>query len=450
MQIIEPPGHCQEGGYSFDNSPGPFFGAKSGQMGFLIAKPIREIFNVPSLHWFGLNKAWPAGGRLALAVFFLAFSLGGIGAEAFGQASVIDWSQVSKIKPNLRVIVLVQSDRPLELEDLSSLANSGLSPADRDAGLILGLRKAAFKTTLRQWMEKPPLPAHLHGALLERFRMTGIYRVGFEVMEKEYRAPLYFEVTMPRSGFGQLLLSSDHLTSPSGESAIRVDSAQNRWLCINYPEVRTGQKIKFQFGFAYQANMGELLAHDLQLADKPHSVDLPAEIKVFLEGGYKIDPAFPDAVRWAQEGKPAAPDARREYARLSKFLQKSVTYDKKKRGEYFGGRSVYSSMEDMYQDPAITLNRGVGACPDTVLLECTFLRASGIPCRTAGRFGHFFSQLYLAGQGWVSTSVTPTGIPLIVSGGPDHVPYQKWIPRIPLRTTQWEASVRITAIEKDE
>jgi len=450
MQINKPPGNCKREGLFWQFS-GPFFkGDKSKQVRFQLAKPIREFIKIFSLHSINPNKTWSAGGRLAFVAFFLVFSLGGIGTEAFGQASVIDWGQISKIKPNLRVIVMVQSDRPLNLEDLSSLANFGLFPADRDAGLVIGLRKAVFKTTLRQWMEKPPLPSHLHGILLHRFRMTGIYRVGFEVIEREYLGPLHFEVTMPRAGFGQQLLNADHITVPSGESAIRVDTAQNRWFCINYSEVRTGQKIRFQFGFAYQVDMGDVLAHDLQLANKQQSGDLPLEIKSYLESGYKIDPTFPEAVRWAQEGKSEPPDARQEYARLSRFLQKAVSYDKKKRGEYFGGRSVYSSMEDMYQDPSITLNKGLGACPDTVLLECAFLRARGIPCRTAGRFGHFFSEVYLLGHGWMSTSVMPTGIPLIVSGGADHVPYQKWLPRIPLRTTHWEVSARITAIEGEE
>ena len=45
------------------------------------------------------------------------------------------------------------------------------------------------------------------------------------------------------------------------------------------------------------------------------------------------------------------------------------------------------------------------------------LRAAGIPSRTAGRWGHFYTELFLPRQGWVSTSVTPTGIPLVVDPG---------------------------------
>jgi len=41
------------------------------KMAFLIAKPSREIFSVPSSHSLGPNKTWPAGGRLAFAAFFL-------------------------------------------------------------------------------------------------------------------------------------------------------------------------------------------------------------------------------------------------------------------------------------------------------------------------------------------------------------------------------------------
>ena len=98
----------------------------------------------------------------------------------------------------------------------------------------------------------------------------------------------------------------------------------------------------------------------------------------------------------------------------------------------------------------MTLSRGIGACPDTSLLECTLLRARGIPCRTAGRFGHFFTVLYVPGHGWVSTSIHPTGIPLFLAPGPDHVPYQKWRPAILLRTSRLESRIRIEAMEGSE
>jgi hypothetical protein len=141
------------------------------------------------------------------------------------------------------------------------------------------------------------------------------------------------------------------------------------------------------------------------------------------------------------------PDRPRPLSGPYKGNKETVAYDGKKRDQYFGGKAIYSDLDDMYQDIEVTLSRHLGACPDTSLLECTFLRARGIPCRTAGRFGHFFSIVYVPGKGWMSTSVTPTGIPLFIAPGPDHVPYQKWRPAIPLKTVQLEAPIQIESLE---
>jgi hypothetical protein len=132
---------------------------------------------------------------------------------------------------------------------------------------------------------------------------------------------------------------------------------------------------------------------------------------------------------------------------LTKFIKDTIVYDQLKRNQYFGGGAIYSDLDDMYQEITTTLSRRLGACPDTSLLECAFLRARGIPCRIAGRFGHFYTDVYVPGKGWMSTSVHPTGVPLIISPGPDHIPYQTWTPPIPLRTTLIEAKVRIEAEE---
>jgi hypothetical protein len=297
-------------------------------------------------------------------------------------------------------------------------------------------------------MSNPNLPAGFTGRLLERFSMTGVYRIGFTVVAESYDGPLTLRLTAPRESFGRQLIYSEHVERPRCETSLQEDSAGNMWLEAVYPRVKHGDRMKFHFAFKYIVDVAEILAHDLTLSAKASEVTIPADIKPFLEPGKKIDPNLPEAVRWAEDGPPGNPDARLEYTRLTKDLSRLVQYDKPKRATYFGGRAVYSDLDQMYQDMSTTLASGKGCCTDTVLLECAFLRARGIPCRTAGRFGHFFSLVHLPGRGWMSTSVTPTGIPLIVSPGPDHVPYQTWTPRIPLRTTHWEARVRIEDLEE--
>ena len=386
---------------------------------------------------------FPALAVLAFSFFVTALA----GAQAPPPTNDPDWPIVARIQPKLKVLIQIQSSRPLTLADLAMLAGRGLTPADRDAGLVLGLNRAVFKASLGRWMAAKPLPNSLQAKILSSFILNGIYRVSFRVEDPEYRGPLDLEITAPREGFGRKMLSAENVVRPQTTKALRIDEAGNRWLVVHYPGVRQNQTIHLHFAFRYRVDMAELLKHDIFFAGQPSAAQIPPEVLPFLKQGYKIDPNLPAAVAWAENGDRHSPDARRDYIRLSRFIDQTIIYDKQKRREYFGGQSVYSDLDQMYQEPPLTLANGKGACPDTVLLECAFLRARGIPCRTAGRVGHFFSVVYAPGKGWMSTSVTPTGIPLILAPGPDHLPYQKWNPAIPLRTLRWDAIYRIEAEE---
>lgn len=386
---------------------------------------------------------------ILLIVAVAAFYAPVAAAPAFSAASRIDWEKIAGRRPGLKVLVLVKSDRPLTFEDLAILAEKGFVPADRDPESVLGIQRAVFAGRLGKWFWAGPLPLHLSGSILEHFALAGVYRVGFKVEAEEYTGPLEFQITAPREGFGKELVYSDQVVEPACSQVMTVDSAGNRWLRARLEHVRQGESIKFSFWFRYDVNVPEVLDHDLWLSGKPIGTEIPPEVQPFLEPGYKIDPGIPAAQDWASRRGPGPPDARKEYRRLAKFIKRNVAYDKHKRAAYFGGKMVYSDLDLMYQDVDETLNRHSGACPDTSLLECAFLRARGIPCLTAGRFGHFFTVLYVPGRGWMSTSVTPTGIPLIRSPGPDLVPYQRWEPKIPLKTTHWEANIRIDPIDKD-
>jgi hypothetical protein len=359
------------------------------------------------------------------------------------QTKAINWDRVAQMKPDLKVLVLIRGERPISLDHLALLADFGMIPADRDPGLVLGLRQAVFSARLKNWMARN-MPADLHGRLLERFTMTGVYRVGFRVEKAGYHGPLSLEMTIPRDGFGKRLIYSENLVRPHAPTMMRFDRMGNRWFSANYSQIRYGETIRLHFAFKYSIDMAPLLNHDLMLLDQPGGTPIPEEVLPFLSSGYKIDKNLPEAVQWANEGASGPPlNVRLEYQRLTKFIKDTIVYDQVKRNQYFGGRAIYSDLDDMYQEITMTLSRRIGACPDTSLLECAFLRARGIPCRIVGRFGHFYTDLYVPGNGWMSTSVNPTGIPLIIAPGPDHIPYQRWKPTIPLRTTLVEAKVRI-------
>jgi hypothetical protein len=374
-----------------------------------------------------------------LIFFFLVVP----GRAIASQASSINWHRVAQIKPDLKVLVQVKADHLISLDDLAFLADIGMIPADRDPGLVLGVRQAIFSVKLKSWMTKT-MPDHLHAKLLDRFTMNGIYRVSFRVEKEGYQGPLSFEITTPRDGFGQQLISSEGLVRPQGPNWWHIDNIGNRWFYVDYSQMNYGETIRFHFAFKYLVDMAMLLSHDLMLLEQSGDGSVPEEVQPFLTSGYKINSSLPQAVKWAREGVPGPPyNVRSEYQRLTRFIKNTIIYNQQKRDQYFGGRTVYSDMDHMYQDITTTLTLGLGACPDTSLLECAFLRARGIPCRIGGRFGHFFTHVYVPGKGWMSTSVNPTGIPLIIAPGPDHIPYQRWRPDIPLRTTLLETKVRI-------
>ena len=390
---------------------------------------------------FGPN--WPLLFQALLISLLLIVSQGPVAS----QTTAINWDRVAQMRPDLKVLVLVKGDRPISLDDLALLADFGMIPADRDPGLVLGLRRAFFSVRLKNWIGQT-LPAHIHVKLLDRFIMNGMYRVGFRVEQEEYQGPLTLEITGPRDGFGKQLVHSETLVRPHAPHRLHIDNMGNRWVRVNYSKVSYRETIRFHFAFKYMTDMATLLDHDLMLLDQSRDGPIPEAVHPFLNPGYKINTNLPQAVEWTKEGVSGHPfDVRSEYQRLTKFMKDTIAYDNQKRNQYFGGRAIYSDLDDMYQEITTTLSRRLGACPDTSLLECAFLRARGIPCRIAGRFAHFFTHVYVPGKGWMSTSINPVGIPLIIAPGPDHVPYQKWRPSILLRTILIEAKVRIEAME---
>ena len=178
----------------------------------------------------------------------------------------VNWERISRLKPDLKIMIQVTSPNPISLEDLASMARLGMNPADRDPGLILGLKQAIFSVKLRHWNPQK-LPAHLRAKLLDRFFMSGIYRVGFRVEQTGYEGPLTLEITAPRDGFGQQLIYSESMVRPRASQRLFIDSTGNRWFQVDYLKIRYGETIKFHFAFRYRSPLRLRLARGAVVRD---------------------------------------------------------------------------------------------------------------------------------------------------------------------------------------
>ena len=366
-------------------------------------------------------------------------------ARAAQAQNRIDFSQVARRYPGFKAVALLAFDEELDLARAIKLLNMGVRPIGGRLIDPLGMKMAFFHLragTLDRLRESGLAKAVIP---LSHFYMNGLYRLHFKVVEPGFTGPLAIRVTTPRDGAGKYLVHlEDHLT-PQVPFTVSRDEAGNRWLEADFTELKEGQTAKFDFFFTYFVEVAEILEHSLGMTPLGEEAQLepghPAA--AFLGPAGKIDPTLPQIQALAEEviGQETSP--RVIYRRLRRYIEKNIPYDHRKRAAFFGGQMVYHDMDEMYQPPQMTLDRHRGACPDTILLEASLFRAVGLPARTAGRWGHFYTEIYYPGRGWVSTSVTPTGIPLIIDPDHNYTPFVSWDKPVALQTTLWSGAVRI-------
>lgn len=357
----------------------------------------------------------------------------------------LDLKRLAAGYPSLKTIFLLAYDRELDLDRLTRLLSLNIVPVNGSLVDYLGRSWGIFHTSAGNLARLAPKLRAKAVVPLARFVMRGLYRIHFKIMEPGFSGPLRFSVTTPKSSFGKRLLKVQDSVYPKHPSSVRIDEGGNRWLDVELPEAKTGDILKLDFSALYRVDIKKLIHHSIYATAARPNGELPADssARAYLGSGAKITPEDEMVVDLAAKlfGQDRVP--RRLWFKVNKYIKDNIPYDHKKRAQFFGGRKVYKGMADMYDPPRVILTRKVGACPETSVLEASLFRAVGIPARTAGRWGHFFTELFIPGRGWVSTSVTPTGIPLQVDKDANHLPFVEWSERIAVKTTRWTGEVRI-------
>jgi hypothetical protein len=378
----------------------------------------------------------------------LGYDMSGIRQDQKG----IDFEAVAQKFPQFKTLFAVEFNRPLELKDLIGLLNRGVWPVDSRLLNALGKSQGIFYTRAYNLEKLTELSLIREYVPLVRFQMRGLYRIHLKVIEPGFNGPLAFSVSSPRNGFGKTLLRIEDHVSPKTAFTVGHDHAGNRWLELEFPDLSESKTAKFDFYFVYQVDVKKLLKHALPMLTNAQISELPGnhEAMVYLYPSEKIESLSPLIQEKSKEifGEESSPSVM--YFRLARFIKQNITYDSQKRQEFFGGMKVYNNMSQMYEKATVTLQRKVGACPDTSILETALLRAAHIPSRTASRWGHIFTEIYIPSYGWASTSITPTGIPLTIDPDNHNYPFVSWNRKVSVQTLLWEGVVDIDIGEMNE
>jgi hypothetical protein len=357
----------------------------------------------------------------------------------------VDFTEVARNYPRFKTLVWVGFHKKLNLQDVYKLRALDTLPQSGGNLGLLGRRWAIMFTRAGSLPRLKASTLTRRVVPLTKFTLRGIYEIAFKLVDEEYKGPLDFKVSMPRSGFGKDLTSLNILVFPKSDYEVIPGRAGNRWLYYSLREAEKGKVAKFGFDFTYKVDLADFLSHALAMVPLDEEIFLPFEspAREFLRPSPKITSDSDQVINLAYElmGQSRAP--REMYRKIFAYIKENLPYDKGKRTLFFGGKKVYRDMAEMYNPPAETLAQGRAACPSTSVLETALLRAAGVPARTAGRWGHFYTELFMPGRGWLSTSITPTGIPLVVDHDHHHQPFAGWTPAVQVQTTRWSGLVKV-------
>jgi hypothetical protein len=344
-------------------------------------------------------------------------------------------------------MVRIQFGQPLSLEILAKLGKLGVFSHHGGPLQVLGRNEGVF------FLGAANLPKLLRSPLavkvnpLTNFRLAGLYRIHFKVVEQGFQGKVSFRISSPREGFGKKLIYLEEQVLPALNLTRQIDSAGNRWINVSLHVKEKTRHLKLNFYFIYHVDVAQILEHSLSMVplNEPIGPVVNSQALQMLKPSPKIDSASPRIRLMAKSlfGEGRHLSAHAKYRRVQSFVKNYLPYDHQKRARFFGGKMVYKSMAQMYNHPETTLDRGQAACPSVSILEASLLRASGVPARTAGRWGHFYTELYIPGRGWLSSSVTPTGIPLVRDVDYRHQPLVSWEPEIAVQTTMWGGNVKV-------
>lgn len=352
--------------------------------------------------------------------------------------------------PFYKIYVYIEFNDNLTLKNFSELTSKYLIVEKKNISDIVKNKNGLFKIKLQNY--NSIISNKFIKSIKPIFNYTeeGIYQIHFRVKEK-INEPIEFKITLPRDSSGKKILNLNYkINLKPVEEKIIKDEAENNWLIVSYSNINSNQELKFDAVFEYNVDLNKLINSSFFLLDDKINIEYTDDsiiLKKYLSEGNKICYSDKRIIELSDEINKKTNSIKKSVDYVKKFIKKNIKYDFKKKRDYFGGKMIYIQMDDMYQSTVQTLNRKIGACPDEAEIETAILRKLGIPARTAGRYQHFYAQIYVPEKGWIDTSLAQEQILLFISPDNNDYPFVNWNKKIKVQTTKWYGKLKIKNCE---
>lgn len=263
--------------------------------------------------------------------------------------------------------------------------------------------------------------------LLVRYEASGSYILTFTPQEAMRDREVRFQ--LPLSSPGKTLVERE--ISTGGHPDIHTQVQGQNFLASRF-SMPAKSDFHLLSRLKYQVDLNVVLDHHLAIAGREMTLkdyhreimDYSEEVRPFMQFSEKIELSeYIEALSEKVQDDWSIDDIWRY---LDKQLDQDIQYDHRKRELFFSGQMTYNDIRDMYMSAAELGDTKIGACPERSSLEAAFLRRLGIASRTATRLYHIYVEVFLPGKGWVTTSETLSGIPLVYSENEDQSYFVDW------------------------
>ena len=265
------------------------------------------------------------------------------------------------------------------------------------------------------------------------YSAKGFYQL--DVTPNADRDAITIDVHLPYSRAGKLLQERNVSISIDNYTTKQL---QNHLLTIKMP-LKKNKTFTMLSHVRYKINLEDLLnSHVLAVGDNitiENYLALMRQTKYFHHDFTSFSEKIMPSTYINQAIKNISPqnDISFVWQTLTRKLNQDIQYNFKKRELFFSGDITYQNIKDMYMTAQELSKKRVGACPERSSLEASLLRSLGIAARTATRLYHIYTEIYLPNKGWVSTSFSVRGIPLVESNDNKQSYFIYWTPNHPLR-----------------